>query len=66
MSSKPLRLPDYLLHILEAIGRIERYTRNLSRDEFYSNELVQDAVIRNIEVIGEASRNARACTDGIF
>ncbi|MGB3910135.1 MAG: DUF86 domain-containing protein [Pseudolysinimonas sp.] len=50
-----LRLPGYLNHILEAIRRIEGYTSNLERESFRLDLLVQDAVIRNIEVIGEAS-----------
>ncbi len=57
MTDDDLRLPDYLGHILDAIGRIERYTTNLDEAEFAQNSLVQDAVIRNFEIIGEASRN---------
>lgn len=38
--------------------RIERYTSELTNEqEFYKNTLVQDAVIRNFEIIGEASNN---------
>jgi uncharacterized protein with HEPN domain len=48
---------DYLVHIAEAIERIERYTEHVDEVAFYRNQLVQDAVIRNIEVIGEASHN---------
>ena len=57
MSRNALRLADYLAHILEAIERIERYTRGLDRAAFLGTEIVQDAVIRNFEIIGEASRN---------
>jgi len=32
------------------------YTKDLSQADFESNELIQDAVIRNIEIIGEASK----------
>ncbi len=53
----PQRLDDYLTHILEAIDRIGRYTRGLSEAAFLADELVQDAVVRNFEVIGEASNN---------
>jgi len=53
--SKLFRVPDYLAHILGAIERIDRYTKDLDDVAFLNNELVQDAVIRNIEVIGEAS-----------
>ncbi len=51
------RLGDYLGHILEAIERINRYTADLDRTGFESTEQIQDAVIRNFEVIGEAARN---------
>jgi uncharacterized protein with HEPN domain len=42
MSRDPLRLNDYLEHILNAIGRIENYTVGLNQASFISNELVQD------------------------
>lgn len=51
------RLRDYLHHIQQAIGRIDRYTEDISEPTFLQNELIQDAVIRNLEIIGEASRN---------
>lgn len=57
MTADNLRVPDFLGHILDAIERIRKYTRNLIEQEFYSNELVQDAAVRNFEVMGEASRN---------
>jgi uncharacterized protein with HEPN domain len=53
--SKALRAPDYLEHILEALARIGRYTGGMDESEFLNNELVQDAVIRNIEIVGEAA-----------
>ena len=43
----------YLSHIRDAVERIENYTSD-GRDEFVTNEMAQDAVIRNLEVIGEA------------
>lgn len=54
---KTLRVPDYLGHILEAIERIEEYVNDMDEVAFLSSKLVQDAVIRNIEIIGEASNN---------
>jgi len=57
MSTKPLRLLDYLDHILESISRIEEYTAGLDKEVFLEIRLVQDAVIRNFEIIGEASRS---------
>ena len=52
-----LRIKDYLGHILEAIERINRYARDMEEDEFLHDEKTQDAIIRNFEIIGEASRN---------
>ncbi len=51
------RLTDYLQHMLEATDRIASYVQGLTPEAFVLNELVQDAVIRNIEVIGEASHS---------
>jgi uncharacterized protein with HEPN domain len=51
------RLADYLAHILEAIQRIEEYVSDMDEVAFLGNKLVQDAVIRNFEIIGEASNN---------
>jgi uncharacterized protein with HEPN domain len=63
--SKTLRVPDYLGHILQAIERIDRYTADLDEASFLGSELVQDAVIRNIEIIGEASNNIQR-VDPVF
>ena len=57
MSRDPLRVPNYLDHIIDSIDRIFRYCAGLDDTEFFSNQLIQDAVIRNFAVIGEASRN---------
>ena len=56
---KPPRLPDYLQHIALAIQRIRRYVAGLSASEFSADDKTQDAVLRNIEVIGEAARNVQ-------
>ncbi len=47
----------FLVDILQAIEKIEIYTKDLSYDEFCSNSMVVDAGIRNFEVIGEAIKN---------
>ncbi len=57
MNAKPARISSYLGHIHEAIERIETYIPGMTAEQFGSNRLVQDAVIRNLEIIGEASRN---------
>jgi uncharacterized protein with HEPN domain len=57
MSKDKLRVPEYLEHILAAIQRIRRYTHGMTESAFLEDEQVQDAVLRNIEIIGEAARN---------
>jgi uncharacterized protein with HEPN domain len=46
----------YLAHIVEAIAAIERFTAG-SREAFFANDMVQSAVIRQLEVVGEAVKN---------
>lgn len=55
--NKALRVADYLEHILNAIVRIQSYTEDVAELEFLQQTLIQDAVIRNMEVIGEAAHN---------
>ena len=57
MRSSPQRLVDYLAHIQQAIQRIHQYTEDIDQHGFLKSSLIQDAVIRNIEIIGEASNN---------
>ena len=44
-----------LIDILNACESIGRFTQNKTKDDFYNDEMVQEAVIRKIEIIGEAS-----------
>lgn len=44
----------YLLDILEAINRIKNYVGSLDLDGVKKNHLILDAVLRNLEIIGEA------------
>ncbi|MBT9160574.1 MAG: DUF86 domain-containing protein [Dehalococcoidia bacterium] len=46
----------YLKHILDAISRIEEYTQGIRYEEFMDNHLIQDGVVRQIEIIGEATK----------
>lgn len=46
----------YVEDMLAAIAKIERFTKGFAFEEFANDELVQDAVIRNLEVIGEAAK----------
>ncbi|UFT99901.1 DUF86 domain-containing protein [Radiobacillus kanasensis] len=45
----------YLRHILECIENIESYIPN-GEDDFFSSKLIQDAIIRNLEIVGEATK----------
>ena len=45
----------YISHILESIILIEQYTENISFEAFEKDRKTIDAVIRNFEIIGEAS-----------
>jgi hypothetical protein len=60
MTREQQRLLDYLEHMMQAIERIRRYTDPLDEVAFLKNELVQDAVIRNLEILGEASTISRS------
>jgi uncharacterized protein with HEPN domain len=52
----PERVEDYLEHIAEAIERATRYLQPLQNLEaLQQNPQIQDAVVRNIEIIGEAA-----------
>jgi uncharacterized protein with HEPN domain len=44
----------YLRHILDAISKIDSYLENVTEEEFTQKSLIQDGVIRQLEIIGEA------------
>jgi uncharacterized protein with HEPN domain len=58
--SKKRRDRDFLGDIDEAINRTSLYTKGLTYLAFLEDRKVQDAVVRNLEVIGEASKNIAA------
>ena len=47
----------FLEDILEAANKVLRYTNGMSLEAFRSDELVFDAVVRNLEIIGEAAKH---------
>ena len=52
------RKPDvYLQDIFESISHIQRFLEGVSEDEFYKNVEKQDAVLRRLEIIGEAVKH---------
>ncbi len=50
----------YLAHILDALRQIVEYTRGMDYERFRATRMVQDAVIRQFEVVGEATKNLSA------
>ena len=54
MSKRDFRL--YLEDILESINKIEGYIANLTLDDFIKDNKTIDAVVRNLETIGEAAK----------
>ena len=53
MSKRDARL--YLNEIIESCEKVARYMQGLDEKIFYDTELYQDAVVRNLEIIGEAA-----------
>ena len=54
MKKEPL---IFLEHILKSIERIKKFTKNINKENIEKDELIQSAVIRQIEIIGEAVKN---------
>lgn len=54
MSRKP---EDRIDDIIECCEKIGRYTTGMDQEAFEANDLVEDAVLRNMEIIGEAIKN---------
>ncbi len=47
----------YLQDILDSIEKIEKFIGEKTEEDFFEDEQLQDAVIRNLEIIGEATKN---------
>jgi len=47
----------FLRHILDAIELIDEYVKGVARPWFVQNRMLRDAVMRQLEIIGEAARN---------
>jgi uncharacterized protein with HEPN domain len=45
----------YLLDILLAARKVVKYAGSMKQQEFNANELVQDAIMRQLEIVGEAA-----------
>jgi uncharacterized protein with HEPN domain len=54
----------YIDHMLDCILRIDEYVE--SKEQFYSSRLVQDAVVRNLQVMSEASQRLAEDTKKLY
>jgi len=54
----PKRDPSlFLSDMMDAIVKIEQWTAGVSYEKFQTNILLQDAIVRNLEILGEAAKN---------
>ncbi|MEK7170156.1 MAG: DUF86 domain-containing protein [Patescibacteria group bacterium] len=56
----------YLADILDAIASIERYVTSMTPEQFTADTKTQDAVIRNLEVIGEAAKRIPESVQSVY
>lgn len=61
----PQRVPEYLRHMVDAIDRAIAYVAGMDATAFAKDTRTQDAVIRSIEIIGEAANKVRTA-DPVF
>ncbi len=47
----------FIEHILESINKIEEYSKSLSKEKLIKDSIIQDAIVRRIELVGEAAKN---------
>ena len=45
----------YLRHMLDAVERLQKYLEGVTSEKFEADEVLQDAVIRQLEILGEAA-----------
>lgn len=46
----------YLIHIFECINRIEKYVKGYNHEQFLEDSLIQDAVLRNLQIMAESTQ----------
>ncbi len=61
--TQPRDVRLYLEDIRERAAKVLRYTDGMSRKEFFSDEKTYDAVLRNLEIVGEAAKHVPADRD---
>jgi uncharacterized protein with HEPN domain len=55
MSKKERNWKLFIMDMLESINKIEKYIEGLNYEQFVRDEKTKDAVVRNLEIIGEAA-----------
>jgi len=55
----------YLRHVLDAIVKIQTYPKGIDESEFQAQSLIQDGVIRQLEIIGEAVKRISVTTRNV-
>jgi len=55
MSKKERNWKLFIMDMLESINKIEKYIEGLNYEQFIRDEKTKDAVVRNLEIIGEAA-----------
>ena len=56
MSSRPRRWRFRLRHIVEAVEKIQSYVNGMTLEDFLADTRTSDAILRNLEIVGEAAR----------
>ena len=56
----------YIRHILDSIGAIAGFSKGIDKEELASNRMKQSAIVREIEIIGEAAKNVSEDTKKRF
>jgi uncharacterized protein with HEPN domain len=56
MNRHPVRARDYIAHMLDAAQAIQQFVSGSSEEEFLSDRKTRDAVVRNLEILGEAAK----------
>ena len=56
----------YIHHIIDAVDQIMEYTQGVNKNDFQKSRMIQDAVIRNFEIIGEATKQVSDSTRSNF
>lgn len=57
MSKRDKTVKVFFSDIVDAIEKIDSYTNALTHEQFVKNDMAKDAVVRNLEIIGEAVKN---------